>query len=152
MKTLSTYIFVFLSINVAAQIGVNKQYHKRDTSRTFLVMDGRNDEMIQKLKINLGEPDVNSTGNIVWELKDIPNRQSPVTIKVHDGLMSPVVKGCWNFSTFRNEADKTEKLELIEDGYSRSTEIKFENAEGINVVRSNKQERFFQEYLTSLLN
>ena len=133
-----------------SQIGVNKQYHETDTTRTFTLVEVNEDECIKKYIMAWGAPDKNSVGNLFWEDILIPEVGSNVNIRIIDGIGTRL-PDMFKVVSFVDEKDKKQRLENLKSNQLRITDIIIKDKSDINFVNSDILESNIKSYLISLL-
>lgn len=132
------------------QLGVSKQFHPNDTTRTFTVIQGNMDQVKVILSKVYGEP--KGTGGIVtWKNVKIPGIAKKVKVVLYDGIMTD---GEEMFSiTYSNDDMKyKESLTKLEKNQSRYMNITVLNMKGEEFVNSDKLETIINDYLLKILN
>jgi len=129
---------------------VDKQFHKKDTTRTFSVTDDSQDDLIASLISKFGEPTKNTTGAILWESVSISELNVTVRILIEDGI-STLYPNKLVVTSFLNGEDKNKSLSKLNDNQSRSTVIVFMDNVGENIVRNKESEDFYKGYLMTFV-
>jgi len=91
-------------------IGVNKQYNKPDTTRTFCFLKPLNfDSSTDSLIKYFGSPKKKETEKIIWSDIEISGIGNKLNVELHDGIYS-MIKGDMLSELFKSKEDKEKKL------------------------------------------
>lgn len=131
-------------------IGVGKQFHETDTTRTFGIFTEDVDLSLAILIEKWGEPVVLNVGRIDWENIEIDGIEGRLNIKIKDGYMSTPHK-VTTFRTFKTEEQKTNVLSDLKEHQRRHTVLTIENQEGENIINTQGEEDFVVGYLLEVL-
>lgn len=132
------------------QLGVSKQFHPNDTTRTFTVSQGNMDQVRVILSKTFGEYK-GSGGVIFWENVKIPGIAKKVKVVLYDGIITE--KENMMTITYKNDdAFLKESLSKLEKNQSRYMNITVLNMKGEEFVNSDKLETIVNEYLLKILN
>lgn len=132
------------------QLGVSKQFHPNDTTRTFTVIQGNLDQVKVILSKSFGEPQ--SKGSVTsWENVRIPSISKKVKVILYNGILTEEE----NKITITYKNDDTilkESLSKLEKNQSRYMNITVLNMKGEEFVNTDKLEIIINDYLLKLLN
>lgn len=151
MKLTFCFLLLFFAANAYSQFSVNKQFHARDTTRTFTIANDQADAFISKIIKNLGNPNTSSSGLHLWNMVKIDGFYKPYNVSIQDGIMSFNSNGLLTWAPFQNQEDKQQKLKALGKNEERHTEIVFEDGNGNNIIRNNKSQQLALDYLHSIL-
>ena len=132
------------------QLGVSKQFHPNDTTRTFTVSQGNMDQVKEIFSKAFGKSE-GKAGIISWKNVKIPGISKKVKIILYDGVMT---EGEEMFSiTYSNDEMKyKESLSKLEKNQSRYMNITVLNMKREEFVNSDKLEAIVNDYLLKILN
>jgi hypothetical protein len=140
-KIIFIILLAFLTLNSFSQtkensIGVNKQFHTADTTRTFGLMKILNfDNSIDSLLKFWGTPEKNEAGHIRWTHIEISNIGKDLNILLTDGICT-MENGDMTCTLFKDKKDKEKKLRELKSNQSREIEITITNKDGKNIIDS----------------
>jgi len=152
MRTLLLFSFtILITFNVFAQkekepIAVGQIIINNDTIRLFTLEAVDRDKHIEALIKKWGVPSSNKTGIIKWEDISIDGIDSKLEIKLSDGLFAEKTKSAL-YTPFKNEKDKTKRLNSLKENESRYTYLEFMGSDGINYINSAKREKIIVDML-----
>lgn len=156
-KTLLIALMLLCGIVVSAQqerlyIGTNQLFYETDTMRTFSVFGIDNDVCKNQISDHLGKPASNTAGTITWKNVTINDLGKGLTVTIKDGIHTSDRKNksaCWVL--FTSEEDKQKKMAALdEDTQVRKMQIEITDAQGNNIVNSNKEEEISKTFLASI--
>lgn len=132
------------------ELGICKQFHPNDTTRTFTVTQGDMDQVKVILSKTFGEPQGDG-GIIVWENIKIPGIKQKIKLVLHDGVKTEEEDG---FSICYTSDGKSQREALVnmDKNQSRYMNIEVLDTNGTEIINSDELESIVKDYITRLLN
>ena len=155
-KHLFTILLICITISLFGQtksnyVGINKQYNKTDTTRTFnLVKNSNYDSFRDKFVKFWGTPLLNETGNIKWTNINIEKIGSDMTIALTDGICTKK-PGCLSCDTFKSNDDKIKKLKNLKSNQYRDIEIIITTKDGKNIINDKAKTEIIVSLIESIV-
>lgn len=156
MKKIALIVLtILICINLFSQtekkaIGINKQFLKTDTTRTFTVQKQDKDKCIEKLIAAWGKPETNNTGTISWTNIKLVGFDNEINIRLCDGIFC-TKNTIGKYTYFKDENDKKEKIGKMKENEHRYMIIEILDKNGLNIVNSINLENKIMNLLTDLL-
>lgn len=132
------------------QLGISKQFHPNDTTRTFTITQGDLEQVKGIFTRTFGNPQ-GTGGIIVWEKIKIPGIKQKLRLILHDGVMTKEEDG-FSICYTSDEKNNKEKIANLGKGQSRYMNIKILDMQGEEIINSDQLETLINEYLLQILN
>ena len=150
------FIGIFFTITSNGQtgklrVGVNTQFNKKDTTRTF-VLSGLDDLNVirEKLMKYFGATTENGAGVVTWKDKKIDKLGENLTVIYTDGIFE-TKKMVSTYKKFKDNEDKEQSIKKITKPKWRCIMVEITNDKGINIVNTKNNEQIITRLLEEII-
>lgn len=116
-------------------VGLNQQFHQKDTTITFSFVNADLDSCRTKLLKHWSNPTMNEAGTIIWNNIDLPNVGDDLSILVSDRICT-MGKNDMTCMAFISDKDKAEKLKALKENQFRDMEVTVSDKAGNNIINN----------------
>lgn len=154
MRNILLIVFLTIAINTFCQTGkapkvsINRQFEKKDTTRTFTVFWVDFDSFRNNMILQFGTPVENLPGKIIWENINIPQLNESLKIVLQDGIWE-TNKGLSKYNIFQTIEEKENYQSKLKQNQYRNLEIGF-YLNDKNIINNKHREKIVMDILDKI--